>query len=131
MSVYGKRYTYNGKTQYLSEWAKETGISLWTLKKRIENYGWSLERAFTERIRPHNQVVFRGKKFSYRELGDAYGITAGTLRERTAVRGMPVAEALTLPVRSERHNAKGIKRMADGCIYPDCWHCPFEDCRTS
>lgn len=35
--------TYNGKTQIVSEWAKELGISQFTLRARIR-YGWSVER---------------------------------------------------------------------------------------
>ena len=38
--------SYNGKTQTLQEWSKETGVSYTTLLYRIEN-GWKLEAALT------------------------------------------------------------------------------------
>jgi hypothetical protein len=41
--------TYNGETHSLSEWAEITGIKRATLSNRINTYGWSVERALTER----------------------------------------------------------------------------------
>lgn len=43
--------TYNGITKSISEWAEETGIRKDTLRRRIVKYGWSIERALTEK--PH------------------------------------------------------------------------------
>lgn len=37
---------YNGKTQCMSDWAKELGIKRLTLRNRLVQ-GWSIERAFT------------------------------------------------------------------------------------
>jgi hypothetical protein len=45
----GKRITFNGKTQNMRAWAKETGIAYITLAKRFER-GWSIEEALTEPI---------------------------------------------------------------------------------
>ena len=39
--------TYQGKTQSLSDWARGLGVSFHLLSNRINNYGWSIERAFT------------------------------------------------------------------------------------
>lgn len=39
--------TYEGRTQTLADWSKETGISYSTLRHRIANRGWSAERALT------------------------------------------------------------------------------------
>lgn len=38
--------TYNGKTQTLSQWADELGMSRSTLNSRINQYHWTIERAF-------------------------------------------------------------------------------------
>lgn len=43
------RYTYNGKTQTLSEWARELNIQRNILQHRIKR-GWSIERAFSESV---------------------------------------------------------------------------------
>lgn len=39
--------THNGRTQTLSQWAKELLIKPTTLRNRIYTYGWSIEKAFT------------------------------------------------------------------------------------
>jgi hypothetical protein len=41
--------TYNGKTQTIREWAKETGIKENTLICRLK-YGWTVERALSEKL---------------------------------------------------------------------------------
>lgn len=39
--------TFEGRTQTMDAWAKETGISRDNLRCRIDKYGWSVERALT------------------------------------------------------------------------------------
>lgn len=41
------KYTWNGKTQTRSQWARELGLSKDKLRRRIHVYGWSLEKSFT------------------------------------------------------------------------------------
>lgn len=41
--------THNGKTQHLSDWARECGIGYKTLRARIYHYGWDIERALSEK----------------------------------------------------------------------------------
>lgn len=41
--------TYNGESATISEWARRTGINKRTIKNRL-NWGWSVERALTEKI---------------------------------------------------------------------------------
>lgn len=38
---------FNGKTQTLAQWSREIGISIYTLSKRINEHGWTIERALT------------------------------------------------------------------------------------
>lgn len=40
--------TYNGETHSLTDWANILGIKRSTLSKRINEYGWSIARAFEE-----------------------------------------------------------------------------------
>jgi hypothetical protein len=42
--------TFNGKTQSLYRWSLETGIPYITLHQRIKKLGWSLKRAFSEKV---------------------------------------------------------------------------------
>lgn len=43
--------TYKNRTQTLAQWSLELGICRGTLKNRIKNMGWSVEKAFTHPIR--------------------------------------------------------------------------------
>lgn len=40
--------TYNGKTQSRADWAREFGIPYFTLRSRMDNYGWTFEEAITK-----------------------------------------------------------------------------------
>lgn len=52
-SIEGKRfYTFDGKSLSLSGWAKRLGIKEATLRDRIHQHGWSVERAFTTPTMP-------------------------------------------------------------------------------
>ena len=42
--------TFNGKTQSLKAWSRETGISYSTLKTRLNRYAWPIDRALTEPV---------------------------------------------------------------------------------
>jgi hypothetical protein len=41
------RLTLNGRTQLISEWARELGIQRLTIRRRINDLGWTPERALT------------------------------------------------------------------------------------
>lgn len=43
--------TYNGQTKTIAEWSEITGIKYHTLKRRINQYGYSVEKALTMPIR--------------------------------------------------------------------------------
>jgi hypothetical protein len=44
--------TYDGRTQNLADWARDTGIEAQTIRHRLK-YGWTLERTLTERSQTH------------------------------------------------------------------------------
>lgn len=50
--------TFNGETYTISEWARITGIRKDTIRRRIMLYGWSVDRALSEKThnyKQHNQ----------------------------------------------------------------------------
>jgi hypothetical protein len=47
-----RRITFGGRTLIASKWAKETGIGLTTLLKRLD-IGWPEEKALTHPVRNH------------------------------------------------------------------------------
>jgi hypothetical protein len=46
-------YTWNGQTKTLSQWARHLGFERLVLHNRLLRYGWTVERAFTQRKRIH------------------------------------------------------------------------------
>lgn len=38
---------YQGRTQSISNWARELGVGYWSLRNRIVNLGWPIDKAFT------------------------------------------------------------------------------------
>lgn len=44
--------TFNNQTHCLQDWATQTGRGAATLSRRLNTYGWSVERALTTPIRP-------------------------------------------------------------------------------
>lgn len=132
MPVYGKEYTAFGKTQRLSDWSRESGIELHTIKYRIHKYGWSVERAVTEKPKIRKaRIPYRGKNLSYADLSriSPVGVRAGTIRSRMVDSHMSVQDAITTPAITKAHCTSIRKdRKPDGCIYPNCDNCPFNDC---
>lgn len=43
--------TYQGKTKTIADWARETGIASPTIRKRINDYGWTVEKALSKVIK--------------------------------------------------------------------------------
>lgn len=132
MPVYGKEYTAFGKTQRLSDWSRESGISLHTIKYRINKYGWPVERAVTEKPKNRNaRIPYKGKNLSYADLSriSPVGVSAGTIRSRMVDGHMSVFDAINTPSATKVHCTSIQKyRKPDGCRYPDCEKCQFDDC---
>lgn len=47
--------TYNGETKIFSEWADEYGINRATLRHRIFDYGWSIDKALNTPVKKMNR----------------------------------------------------------------------------
>lgn len=55
-----RRYTLNGETHHLTEWARRTGLPYFTLRARMRQ-GWSVERALTEPLNDRTKFLRRGR----------------------------------------------------------------------
>lgn len=49
-----RNLTFRGKTQCLTDWAAEAGLSKSVLRTRLDLLGWPLERALTTPVRRHH-----------------------------------------------------------------------------
>jgi hypothetical protein len=114
---------FKGITQSATGWAQEYGIPLSIITARIDNFGWSVERAITEpvadvvenmrraqtirwighvkRYRPPPRVLkrfpFRGKDRTIREMSEITGISVDLLRKRICERKWSVERATATP----------------------------------
>lgn len=50
-----KMITYKGETHTLSQWCEKLNLSYDAIEKRLTKYGYSIERAFTQPVRPHKK----------------------------------------------------------------------------
>lgn len=46
-----RQFTHEGRTQLLTDWAKELGVNLSTISMRIDAYGWPIAKALTTKVR--------------------------------------------------------------------------------
>lgn len=49
--------TYQGKTQTMSQWARELGFTVQLIKDRINRYGWSVEEALSTPVLAPGQYI--------------------------------------------------------------------------
>lgn len=115
--------TYNGKTQSLSAWAKEIGVSVCTLASRLNNPNWSLKDSLSipshgtrahpktpyHAFNPTRWITYNGKTQSLCAWGRETGIYYRTIAARLNA-GWSVEEALT---------KKPLKRIAELEIIPN------------
>lgn len=115
--------TSNGRTQSLTEWARETGLPKTVIWDRIDEQGWTPERALSEPIadrmenirrvqslrwaghvkkpKPKPRVLrrfpYKGREMTVREISDETGIPFALLRKRLCERNWPVEKATSKP----------------------------------
>lgn len=96
--------TYNGKTQNMTQWAREIGVCRELIKDRLKS-GWSVEDALTKRKcelweRKDNRLLtYDGKTMTVSQWAKEIGVNRSTLSHRINERGWTVERALTTPVR--------------------------------
>lgn len=102
---YNRNLLFNGVTQCLSEWARQTGISITVLHSRLKR-GWSAEQALTiqKATKPVLQgrshiITFEDVTLNLSEWAQRIGLNRTTLNNRLIKYGWSVKRALTTPVR--------------------------------
>jgi len=101
---------YNGKSQTLSDWARELGIKRVTLAKRLLIDKWPIEKAFSKEdyrskkpIRSRQTLTLNEETHSIIEWAEKLKINPATIRERIK-RGWSVEEALTIKAKYNGKN---------------------------
>lgn len=97
--------TFNGRTQTLTQWAEELGMSEDALSTRINQHGWSVEKSLTTPVRQAERMItFNGKTQSVTQWAEELGMNKTTLTGRIYDYGWTIERAFTTPVqRHTRH----------------------------
>lgn len=97
---------YKGERRTLAEWAKWAGLTWYTLRNRLDNLGWPLEKALTAPVETATLYEFQGKALTLRQWADAAEMDYETLSARIRKLGWPIERALTEPIA---HKLRGKK----------------------
>ena len=91
--------TYNGRTQTINEWAREFGISVKTLRSRLERSKWSIKDALLTPVAEVNRLYkYKGESHTIPEWAKIKGMSVATLRGRITTDGWPFEKAIEEPV---------------------------------
>lgn len=93
--------TLNGKTQCLTDWAADAGMTAAQLNHRLER-GWSVEKALAQNHIKGKAITFNGQTMNIAAWSKVTGIDAATLVNRLGKHGWSAEKALTTPVRRKR-----------------------------
>jgi hypothetical protein len=93
--------THNGKTQCVTDWAIELGMTYSQLNHRLQR-GWSLDKALTPLHVRGTLLEFNGMSLNINQWAARTGIDAATIANRLRKHGWSTEKALTTPARKKR-----------------------------
>lgn len=114
-------FTYNGETKCLSEWCEELNISYGAVRARINERGWSFEKAITTPIKNHPvSIEYNGITKTLDEWCAEYGMDKSLVYSRMYKDKWSFEEAITTPVlktglkrNSVLYDGKSISEWSD------------------
>lgn len=93
--------TYDGKTQTISQWAKELNVNESTLRNRMQR-GWSDEEIILKSIQSTHYITFNNETKSLRQWAIDTGISYSTLQSRLYKFHWDIEKALTMKTKEKR-----------------------------
>lgn len=91
---YNRLLTFQGKTKTASQWAEDIGLPVRILLMRIDNAGWSIKRALTEKNNHvKHMLTWNGKTMSMTDWGKSLGMNPGLISLRSQ-KGEPIERIL-------------------------------------
>lgn len=127
--------TYNGRTQTISEWAKEYGINSSTLWHRAVGLGWPIEKALTKKVYKAKKYKYKGRYYTVKQLIQFMRIKGETVSEssfRSRIqRGWDIDRVMTTAfgIKTKKTAVAKPKPAKVSCNH-DCFNCPFPDCEV-
>lgn len=96
---------YRGETMCLADWADRLGLSYEMLRQRIQDYGWTVEKAFSKPPQPQELLITHdGETLTLEQWEQRTGLAAHLIYNRIHEKGWSAEKALSTPkiVRRER-----------------------------
>jgi hypothetical protein len=93
-----KRYTFNGESLTLAEWAEKTGLRIGLLYERVNLLHWPIEQAISHNAK-RRLITFNGTTKTLSEWGKHTGIDYDRIRKRIDRNHWSIKRALTTPVK--------------------------------
>lgn len=94
---------FNGEKLTIAQWAERKCLAWYTIRARLDQYGWSVEKTLTTPATLAILYEFDGRKQALREWAVETGIGLETLSYRVRKSGWPIGRALTEPVHFKSH----------------------------
>ena len=97
--------TYNNKTQTVMQWSRETGIGESTIRQRLDDYKWSIEKTLTTPARniDISKILFNNKEQSLSDWCKELNLNYFAIWNRLA-KGWSIEKTLTTIVRKKKKN---------------------------
>ena len=136
---YGKQYEYKGKWYFATELEKMSGIKFNTILQRLKR-GLTVEEAISVPLQGQNPtILYHGRYITKKQLANISGVTLASLQYRVRKYKCTYEQAADMPRslrgRKKEDNKDVVylydakpRRIIDGCLYPDCFHCKLKDC---
>lgn len=126
-----KYITWNGRTQNMSAWAREFGMSLPCFRNRYASWNGNMDKIANTPVVKQSKTYMNGKRISYREIAERNGHISERTVERLLASGMPIEDIIMYSKkRIDTNNYFGKKsEKPDRCTHPDCDACPYDDCK--
>lgn len=96
---------YRGETMCLVDWADRLGANYETLRQRIQDYGWTVEEAFSKPPQSRElHITHDGETLTLEQWEKRTGLASNLIYNRIHSKGWSIEKALTTPkiVRRER-----------------------------
>ncbi len=90
---------YNGQKKTAREWGNILGVDRNILYDRVFMYGWSVERAFNQKVRQEIEITFNNETHTLKEWSNILQMNHDTLYNRIYREGKTVEEAFTTPIK--------------------------------
>lgn len=104
--------TFNGKTQCLTDWAVELGMTYSQIQHRLER-GMDLGQALTHKNRRGRLIAFNGKTQNIKQWSRETGIKPDAILVRLDRLGWSIEKSLTTPSRKKKCNRPSTSRSRE------------------